>query len=94
MEAVVTLLRLFQVEKIVGFKKSTIYKKMSEGTFPQAVRLSSKSVAWRSDAISEWIESLPIANDNSKSCEDKQKKYFPPLAATETKLKGRILRRP
>ena len=63
MEAALTLLRLSQVEKIVGFKKSTIYKKMSEGTFPHAVRLSSKSVAWRSDVINEWIESRPIATD-------------------------------
>ena len=72
MEAALTLLRLSQVEKIVGFKKSTIYKKMSEGTFPQAVRLSSKSVAWRSDAINAWIESRPIATNTPVGFGDKQ----------------------
>jgi prophage regulatory protein len=53
------LLRLGQVEKATGLKKSAIYARIKTGEFPAAVRLGSRSVAWRSDNIQEWIDSLP-----------------------------------
>lgn len=57
----VRLLRLAQVEIITGLKKSAIYEKIKTGTFPVAVRLGSRSVAWRSDEIQRWIEKRPRA---------------------------------
>ena len=54
-----TLFRLSQVQKISGLKKSAIYLKIKEGTFPKPVRLGSKAVAWRSDELSAWVESRP-----------------------------------
>lgn len=61
METILTLmlLRLAQVEKATGLKKSAIYEKIKKGEFPVAVRLGSRSVAWRSDEIQTWIEDLP-----------------------------------
>jgi prophage regulatory protein len=53
------LLRLGQVEQATGLKKSAIYAKIKNGEFPVAVRLGSRSVAWRSDDIQEWIDGLP-----------------------------------
>ncbi len=53
------LLRLGQVEQATGLKKSAIYAKIKTGEFPVAVRLGSRSVAWRSDDIQEWIDGLP-----------------------------------
>ncbi len=53
------LLRLRQVEQATGLKKSAIYAKIKDETFPAAVRLGSRSVAWRSDDIQEWIDGLP-----------------------------------
>lgn len=55
----VRLLRLPQVEKITGLKKSAIYAKIKEGVFPAAVRLGSRSVAWKSTSVQAWIKSLP-----------------------------------
>jgi len=40
-------------------KKSTIYQRIKEGRFPVAVRLGSRSVAWKSEEIQEWKESRP-----------------------------------
>ncbi len=57
----VRLLRLAQVEIITGLKKSAIYEKIKTGRFPVAVRLGSRSVAWRSDEIQRWIENRPRA---------------------------------
>lgn len=53
------LLRMPQVENVTGLKKSALYQRIKEGTFPAAVRLGPKSVAWRSDEVSQWVESRP-----------------------------------
>lgn len=55
------LLRLPQVETATGLKKSALYQRIKEGSFPTAVRLGPKSVAWRSDEVSQWVESRPRA---------------------------------
>jgi len=56
---VLSLLRLTQVEKITGLKKSAIYQRISEGTFPAPVKLGTRAVAWRSDVVQTWIKGLP-----------------------------------
>ncbi|MGB3212991.1 MAG: AlpA family transcriptional regulator [Desulforhopalus sp.] len=57
----ILLLRLSQVEKTCGLKKSSIYARIKKGTFPVPVQLGPKSVAWRSDEIGQWVESRPRA---------------------------------
>jgi prophage regulatory protein len=57
--AEVLLWKLSQVEERCGVKKSFIYQEMKEGRFPLSVKLSSKSVAWRSDEVIEWVNSRP-----------------------------------
>jgi prophage regulatory protein len=61
MEAAMTavLLRLGQVEQATGLKKSAIYAKIKGREFPAAVRLGSRTAAWRSDEIQAWIDGLP-----------------------------------
>ncbi len=54
-----TLLRLPQVESTCGLKKSAIYARIKEGTFPAPVMLGPKSVAWRSDEVTHWVDSRP-----------------------------------
>lgn len=53
--------RLPEVVKITGLAKSTIYKKVLAGTFPQPRKLTSKTVGWTDKAIAEWIENLEAA---------------------------------
>jgi len=50
------LARLPQVENLTGLKKSSIYQRMREGKFPQAVRLSSRMVAWSENAVLQWVQ--------------------------------------
>lgn len=59
-----TLMRMPQVVKTCGLKKSAIYLKIKAGDFPSAVKLGPKSVAWRSDEIEGWIASRPKVNLN------------------------------
>jgi len=56
------LLRLPEVEAIVGLKKSKVYTLIQEGEFPQPVKLGARSVRWKASDIYTWISSLPTAN--------------------------------
>lgn len=49
------ILRLRDVESIVGLKRSTIYRKISEGLFPRQRLLCGASVGWRNSEIQAWI---------------------------------------
>ena len=53
------LLRLPAVLILTGLKKSSIYEKAKKGTFPKAVRLGPRAVAWRSNEVHQWIDDLP-----------------------------------
>lgn len=49
------LLRLPEVESIVGLRKSSIYDAMKRGEFPAPVKLSRRAVCWPASAIDAWI---------------------------------------
>ena len=49
------LLRLADVRNLVGVSRSTIYKRVPEGSFPRPIRISARSVRWRLEEIEEWI---------------------------------------
>ncbi len=49
------LIRLDEVERLTGLKKSTIYTLMrGDGGFPCSVRLSVRAVAWREAEVLAW----------------------------------------
>jgi prophage regulatory protein len=50
------LLRIHQVEDLIGAKKSTIYNLMRTGQFVQPVRISARCVAWPESAVLQWVQ--------------------------------------
>ena len=38
-----------------GLSRSTIYRKIAEGTFPSQVKISIHGAGWRESAINRWI---------------------------------------
>lgn len=50
------IIKLPKVCEITGLSKSSIYDKMKEGTFPQSVQISSRSVGWLLSEINEFIQ--------------------------------------
>lgn len=50
------LLRLPEVERLTGYKKTSIYAGMraTPPTFPRCVRLGVRAVAWRESDIAAW----------------------------------------
>ena len=48
-------LRLPQIKSITGLSKSTIYARISEGTFPKQIPLGPRLVVWVESDIQKWI---------------------------------------
>ena len=61
------LIRLPEVLTRTGFGRTSIYRKMEDGSFPRSVKLGgpledsnvfdSQAVAWIEDEVEQWIES-------------------------------------
>ena len=49
------LIKLKEVMAKTSLGHSSIYKFISEGTFPKQVSLGAKSVAWLESEVDEWI---------------------------------------
>ena len=49
-----------EVETLTGLSRSTIYREMREGRFPEPVKIG-RAVRWREDEIAAWIASLERA---------------------------------
>ena len=49
------LLRLPEVESLVGIRKSSIYEGVKAGTFPAPIKLSRRAVCWPAASIDAWI---------------------------------------
>lgn len=51
------VLKLKQVAAIVGLAKSSIYRKVKEGTFPKPIKLASaRASGWISTEVYDWID--------------------------------------
>ena len=49
-------MRLPEVIKLTGFRRSQIYRLVNIGEFPKQVKISSKSVAWLESELEEWMD--------------------------------------
>ena len=45
-----------EVEAITSLSRSTIYRRMAQGSFPKAVEISAGRVGWDKRAIDDWCE--------------------------------------
>lgn len=54
------ILRLSDVLYRTGLSRTTLYRKIAEGTFPHQVRISQKGSGWRASAVETWMDD-PVA---------------------------------
>ena len=69
------LIRLPEVLSRTGYGRTTIYRKMEDGSFPRSVKLGGpledpnafdcRAVAWIEDEVEQWIESRIEERDSS-----------------------------
>ena len=50
-----SLLKLPEVCRVTGYRRSTIYRLMAEGAFPARVRLGPRAVGWPSSEVQAWV---------------------------------------
>ena len=50
------IIRLKTVLSRTGLSRSTIYRKINEGTFPPQIRISIHGAGWRESDINRWID--------------------------------------
>lgn len=50
-----TILRRKDVQSRVALSRSSIYFKMSEGTFPKQINIGARAVGWLESDINNWI---------------------------------------
>lgn len=55
------LIRRPEVQSMTGLGRSSIYDALAAGTFPDPVKLSTRSVAWRESEVLAWIDSRQSA---------------------------------
>lgn len=65
------LMRLSEVRSRVGLGRSTIYRRISEGTFPQPKCLGGRAVAWLESDVDDWIAQLVTPAEQARIVADK-----------------------
>ncbi|MDH5378101.1 MAG: AlpA family transcriptional regulator [Gammaproteobacteria bacterium] len=61
-----SILRLPTVKTRTGLSRSTIYLRISEGTFPKPISLDSRAVGWVESEIDDWLSTQINRSRNSK----------------------------
>ncbi|MFC3061661.1 helix-turn-helix transcriptional regulator [Paenirhodobacter populi] len=49
------IIRLDTVRDRTGLSRSTIYRKIAEGTFPRQLKISANGAGWRESDIDRWV---------------------------------------
>lgn len=49
------IIRMNTVRARTGLSRSTIYRKMAEGTFPARLKISTNGTGWRDSDIDRWV---------------------------------------
>ncbi|MDQ0250862.1 prophage regulatory protein [Sphingomonas kyeonggiensis] len=58
------ILRIKTVLERTGLSRSTMYRKMQNGTFPPAIKISARCAGWRESAISAWLRNPMFYSTN------------------------------
>lgn len=53
------IIRLKTVLARTGLSRSTIYRKIAEGTFPAQLKISTNGAGWRESEINRWVADPP-----------------------------------
>lgn len=59
------IIRIKTVLARTGLSRSTMYRKIAEGSFPSQVKISIHGAGWRESAIDRWIADPATYRDES-----------------------------
>ena len=61
------ILRLKAVLERTGLSRSTVYRKMQQGSFPKNIQISDRCTGWRQSKVDAWLES-PMRYSDDAGC--------------------------
>jgi prophage regulatory protein len=61
-----TILRLPDVMKVTGLKRSSLYSAIQRNEFPKQISLCVRSVGWNSEEVDAWVEERITASRGQK----------------------------
>jgi prophage regulatory protein len=50
------ILRINIVLQRTSLSRSTLYRKMADGTFPKNIKISTRCAGWRESAVAKWLK--------------------------------------
>ncbi len=53
------VLRFNDIHAITGLSRTSIWRRVRSGDFPQPISLGGSSVGWLSDEVTDWLKSRP-----------------------------------
>ncbi|PSV19682.1 AlpA family transcriptional regulator [Photobacterium leiognathi subsp. mandapamensis] len=56
------IIRLPEVKEMTGLSRSTIYLRMSKGSFPQSISLGERAVGWLEADVELWLDACVSAS--------------------------------
>ena len=59
------LLRLAEVLTLTALARSSIYRKMRKGSFPEPLKVGVRAVRWRRSDIQAWLADCPRATGDT-----------------------------
>ncbi len=54
-EPIDRILRINTVLDRTGLSRSTLYRKINQGTFPKQIAISERCAGWRESAVNAWL---------------------------------------
>jgi len=67
------ILRLPEVKHRTGLSRSTIYLRISMGTFPAPISLGGRAVGWVESEVNDWLNQQIEASRKMANCEGGRK---------------------
>ena len=65
-EVPIRIIRMADVQARTGLSRSTIYQWVSDGSFPQPIRLGARAIGWIESEVDAWIrEQIAASRGNA-----------------------------
>ena len=64
------MLRRDAVEAATGLSRSTIYRLMRAGQFPEPVKVGLRAVRWRESDLATWLASRPVSHGDGSDSDE------------------------
>jgi prophage regulatory protein len=55
------LIRLPDVERMTGLRRSAIYQRIQRGEFPPPRKITTRCSAWLETDVADWVRARPVA---------------------------------